>query len=333
MWFGTEAWRVLLNAVLFHVEVDPFIEWLEALPEWDGNLRFAGWLTQVFEAERSPLVEWASRFIFLGPMWRAFKPGYKLDEMPVLIGPQGCGKSTALRWVLPPEEGEWFADSLNLADDSKARAEALQGRVLVEASEMTGGSRADLESLKAFISRTDDGGVRLAYRANPEPLPRRAVIVGTSNDDCLPNDPTGNRRFVAIRLQDGDPANLRTYLDTNREQLWAEALDVYCSGTEARLPEDLFACQAVSNERFRRRDHILEDDELERCLRKHRIRSPWATRASAVDWLIAPPSFPNADTGRLAAALRARGFDKERRRREGRQVMLWARKNDAAVHR
>ena len=332
LWFGTEAWRVLLNAVLFHVEVDPFIEWLEALPEWDGNLRFAGWLTQVFEAERSPLVEWASRFIFLGPMWRAFKPGYKLDEMPVLIGPQGCGKSTALRWVLPPEEGEWFADSLNLADDSKARAEALQGRVLVEASEMTGGSRADLESLKAFISRTDDGGVRLAYRANPEPLPRRAVIVGTSNDDCLPNDPTGNRRFVAICLQGGDPANLRTYLDTNREQLWAEALGAYCSGTEARLPEDLFACQAVSNERFRRRDHILED-ELERWLENAPHSFTLGEAGVGCGLADRTAELSQRDTGRLAAALRARGFDKERRRRERRQVMLWARKNNAAVHR
>ena len=332
LWFGTESWRVLLNAVLFHVEVDPFIEWLEVLPEWDEHLRLAGWLNEVFEAERSPLVEWASRFIFLGPIWRAFKPGHKLDEMPVLIGPQGCGKSTALRWVLPSDESEWFADGLNLADDLKGRAEALLGRVLVEASEMTGCRRADLESLKAFISRTDDGSVRLAYRANPEPLPRRAIIVGTSNDDCLPNDPTGNRRFVAIRIQGGDPENLRTYLENHREHLWSEALSAYRTGAEARLPEDLFACQAMGNERFRRRDHILED-ELERWLED--APQSFTLGEAGIGCGLADSSvkLSQRDVGRLAVALRARGFDKERRRSEGRQVVLWARKNNAAAHR
>ena len=45
--------------------------------------------------------------------------------------------------------------------------------VISEAAEMTGASRADVEAMKAFLSRTDDGAVRRAYRRNPEPSPRR----------------------------------------------------------------------------------------------------------------------------------------------------------------
>ena len=166
--FGRDAWADVLNVLLFDSEVDPFVEWLEGLPKWDETERLDEWLPHVFTiSERLPLAEWAGRFMALGAIWRAYHPGLKLDEMPVLIGKGGLGKSTAARFMLPADRGEWFSDGLYLAADSKVRAEALQGRVVVEAAEMQGSTRADLESLKAFLSRTDDGAVRLAYRKTP----------------------------------------------------------------------------------------------------------------------------------------------------------------------
>ena len=242
--FGRDVWRRSLLALLADAEVDPFVEFLEDLAPWDNKPRLDTWLASVFDVPESDyqLAKWAGDFVFLGPVMRAYQPGAKLDEMPVLIGPQGCGKSTAFQWTVPHDRPEWFADGLHLAADSKTRAEALQGRVIVEASEMAGSTRAELESLKAFLSRTDDGGVRLAYRANPEPLPRRCIIVGTTNlSNPLPNDPTGNRRFVAVNVRPGSEgaAGVRDYLDEHREQLWAEALALYRAGLEPRLPNSL----------------------------------------------------------------------------------------------
>ncbi len=210
--FGRESWGDVLNVLLFGSEVDPFIEWLEGLEPWDETDRLDDWLPEVFTiSERLPLAEWAGRFMVLGAIWRAYHPGLKLDEMPVLIGKGGLGKSTAARFLLPADRGEWFSDGLYLAADSKVRAEALQGRVVVEAAEMQGSTRADLESLKAFLSRTDDGAVRLAYRKDPELLLRRCVIVGTADrNEPLPND-QNLRRFVPIYLDAGKPADIREY--------------------------------------------------------------------------------------------------------------------------
>ena len=133
--FGREAWQRSLNALLADAETDPFLDWVEAQSPWDGTSRLDGWLNEVFETDPNcPLTAWAARFVFLGPVWRAYEPGTKMDEMPVLIGPQGCGKSTALRCALPPEQPEWFADGLHLAANPKTRAEALQSRVIVEAA-------------------------------------------------------------------------------------------------------------------------------------------------------------------------------------------------------
>ena len=65
------------------------------------------------------LPPWCSRYLPLGAAWRTYRPGAKFDEMPVLIGPQGAGKSTALRRLLPPEHPEWFSDGLRLSADDK----------------------------------------------------------------------------------------------------------------------------------------------------------------------------------------------------------------------
>ena len=106
-----------------------------------------------------------------------------MDEMPV-TGPQGCGKSTAPLCVAAGHP--MVPDGLHLAADPKTRTETLQSRVIVEVAEMAGSTRAELESLKAFLSRTDDGAVRLAYRRNPETALRRCIIVGTSNGLACP---------------------------------------------------------------------------------------------------------------------------------------------------
>ena len=260
--YGRDTWKDCTDAIMYDHEIDPFLEWLNSLEKWDGTDRLDHW-RDVFvldDTNNPELVAWASRFVFLGATWRAFKPGTKLDEMPVLVGQQGIGKSTALRLALPPDQPELFADGLHLAAGAKDRAEALQGRVIVEVAEMAGTNRAELESLKAFLSRVDDGTVRLAYRHNPESSPRRAVIVGTTNDETpLPNDPSGNRRFVVVRIVDGDVGELVDYLNGSRNQLWAEAVHRYRSAEQAWLPGDLKRAQTEANEGARRRDHLIED--------------------------------------------------------------------------
>ena len=265
--FGRTAFEDCFGALLHRAEVDPFREWLEALPTWDGAERLDSWLATVFRVRESDgLAAWCSRFLPLGAVWRTYKPGTKLDEMPVLIGPQGVGKSTALRCMLPPEHPEWFSDGLRLSADDKVRAEALQGRVVVEAGEMAGATRAERESLKAFLSRIDDGAVRLAYRRNPELMLRRCVLAGSTNDvHCLPSDPTGNRRFVVQTIEgaEGGPAGVQRYLDQNRDQLWAEALHRYHAGEQAWLPHSLAAAQTAANFEAVQVDENLEDAILE----------------------------------------------------------------------
>ena len=143
----------------------------------------------------------------------------------------------------------------------RAKAEALQGMVLVEASEMTGSTKAEVETIKKFLSRTNDN-IRLTYRRDPSPLLRRCMIVGTTNDPrCLPNDASGNRRFLPVPCDAGDPAATRAYLDEHREQLWAEAMPPHPGELHetAYLPDSLKGAQADLTEQYRAVDEVAEE--------------------------------------------------------------------------
>ena len=235
--------------------VDPFIEWLEARPAWDSVSRLDRVLVACFPSAAAcgPLAEWAGRSVLLACILRAYRPGEKHDETVVLQGrEQGPGKSTYFAWLFPPEHRQhWFTDCFDFQRSRKELVEALQARVIVEASDMAGADRADVERVKKFLTSVNDGSVRLAYRRDPESRPRRCVIVGTSNSgDMLPNDPTGLRRWVVIPTTEVDKAHVqhvRQYLDTDRDQLWAEALHRFRAGEPARLPDDLKDDQKIVN--------------------------------------------------------------------------------------
>ena len=286
--FGRERWGDVLDAILNQRRVDPFKVWLDALPAWDSESRIDFWLGHVFTVGEIPadLLSWASRSVLMGVVTRTFHPGEKHDEMVVLVGPQDIGKSTAWAWLLPgPKERLlWFSDGLSFHDDQKTKAEALQGMVLVEASEMTGSTKAEVETIKKFLSRTNDN-IRLTYRRDPSPLPRRCMIVGTTNDPrCLPNDSSGNRRFLPVPCIAGDPAYTRAYLDEHRTQMWAEALHrVRTTHETAYLPDSLKGAQSELTEQYRAVDEVAEEvigawlDKNPRAVTANQI-------ASGVNW-------------------------------------------------
>ena len=262
--FSKDRFSDVIDALLNSRRIDPFKAWLDALPEWDGEKRLDFWLTRCFQiGDISPeLLRRASFSVLMGAVARTYTPGEKHDEMVILVGPQSLGKSTVWAWLLPPaDRRSWFSDALKFHADLKAQVEALQGRVLVEAAEMSGSTRAEVESIKGFLARQDDGAVRLTYRRDPIDLPRRCIIVGSTNDPrCLPNDPSGNRRFVPVPVSAGNPRAIRTFMNTYRQQLWAEAVHRAIVLKEpAWLPDELKSQQAALTERYRATDEIAED--------------------------------------------------------------------------
>ena len=157
-------------------------------------------------------------------MTRAYEPGRKYDYMVVLQGPQGIGKSTLLRRLAMRDE--FFVDDVKNIG-SKDAQELIQGRWFVEFAELAAFKGKQVETLKSFITSQTDS-YRVPYAKRPVQLPRRCVLVGTTNLGEYLEDPTGNRRFMPVRCdgkgwRDIFAADFPAYV----EQVWAETLADY----------------------------------------------------------------------------------------------------------
>lgn len=264
--YGRDRWRECRGAIAHEHRVDPFKEWLEGLPKWDGKKRLHNWINRVWHVKdtKPVLVEWVSRNLFVGAVRRTFEPGCKQDEIAVLIGPGGIGKSSAVRHILPPGDNRFFNDQLHFLADEKRKVESLQGAVVVEASEMAGVNKADQTVIKSFLSAQGDY-IRLSYREDPDYFPRRCIIVGTGDHmEVLPND-ENLRRFVPVQLSKPRKSlkAVLQYIDDNRDQLWAEAMHEYGQFLGQYeidvLPLAVQAAQPEATEKHRRKDELIED--------------------------------------------------------------------------
>ena len=213
--------------------VDPFRTWLEELPAWDGQARISRLWIDTLGMPDTELSREAGRRFLIGAVRRTYDPGCIHDWIPVLVGPQGLGKSSMLGALVSPAP-EWFADGTQLDGTPKERMETTGPAVISEFSEMAGLDRADSASFKTYLSRKADQ-LRPAYGHNAQRSPRRWVGVGTANPDpdgVLPSDHTGARRYIVMVSEyEGTPdelapwaAKARGWVRENLFQLWAEAL-------------------------------------------------------------------------------------------------------------
>ena len=105
-----------------------------------------------------------------------YEPGIKFDSILVLNGPQGIGKSTLFALL----GKEWYSDSLSISDmKDKTAAEKLQGYWILELGELAGIKKVDVETVKSFVTRTDDK-FRQSYGVAVESHPRSCIIVGST---------------------------------------------------------------------------------------------------------------------------------------------------------
>jgi putative DNA primase/helicase len=195
---------------MFH----PVRDYLSSL-KWDGQPRLASVLQDYFSATGSAeyLTAIGTKF-FISAIARICKPGCQVDHVLVIEGAQGTGKTSSTRIL----GGRWVTDGLpNLHD--KDAAIYLQGVWICELPELTAIRRTtDLESTKAFLSRTTDR-IRPPYGRRTIELPRQCVFIATTNEAQYLRDATGNRRFWPVSCGQIDLVSL----ERDRSQLWAEA--------------------------------------------------------------------------------------------------------------
>lgn len=197
-------------------------EWLTSL-HWDGRPRVEAFLPKYFGTENTPYHRAVGMYWWTGQAGRVMVPGIQADMVPIAVGGQGAGKTSAVRAMAPTEQHHLELD-LSKKDDDLSRE--MRGKLVVEIGEMKGTNTRQVEHTKSFISRRVEKWIP-KYKEYAIDYPRRCMFFGTTNDDePLPDDETGQRRWLPFvvphdRLCDA------VSIANDRDQLWAEALVLF----------------------------------------------------------------------------------------------------------
>ena len=159
--------------------------------------------------------------MMIGAVARAYNPGASMSWLPILVGAQGVGKSMFARNLVPDA---LFAEITIPLDTLMKEQYRLHMAWLLELPEIDNYfNTRNIENFKNLItSRVDE--VRYPYASLPSKLPRRFVMIGTTNRNQFLVDSTGNRRFVPLEIAGGFQIPWKQ-LELERDSLWA------CSGT------------------------------------------------------------------------------------------------------
>lgn len=241
------ALTIVSNENGFH----PVRDYLTSL-EWDGKPRAEALFIDYLGAEDNSYTRAVTRKWLTAGVRRIMEPGCKFDQMLVLVGAQGIGKSFLARQL---SKG-WFTDTEIKLSGGKEPLEALRGKWIVEWAELTGLRKSEVESIKSYISSQVDS-YRPAYARHVQDFKRQAIFIGSTNDGGFLRDATGNRRFwpIRVRADKTDPTKVfRELTDAMVDQIWAEAMEYHKKG------ETLYLDYSISKAAILIQEEFMEDN-------------------------------------------------------------------------
>jgi putative DNA primase/helicase len=222
-----DAMEVLALKKSFH----PVREYLNS-NKWDGENRLETLFVDYQGAMDNEYTRTTTRKMLVAAVARVFDPGVKFDHVLVLVGKQGLKKST----IISKLGRQWFTDSFSTIE-GKESFEQLQGVWLVEIAELAGLAKAEVEKIKHFITKRDDR-YRVAFGRRTEKFPRQCVFFATTNKRDFLRDPTGDRRYWPVLVNEIPPTKdvFNDLDDYEVGQIWAEAVYHYRKGEALYLP-------------------------------------------------------------------------------------------------
>ena len=243
--FTENDWRLCCDQADKITETDFVMDYIEECHKQHadkvGDITIFNWATHLFGVGETAYDQYAQSLVFIGGAQRTLHPGAKIRAFPVLVGGTGIGKSHLVRALLPTHLNRYLSESFDLGMDPNKQTEIIEGKFAAELAEMTGATRAEASSLKAYLNHTKSE-MRKAYRKDAEEIPHTHMFVGTANHGAfLPEDPVASKRFLPLQCTKG--GDVETFMNKHRDSLLAQAWTAVleCNDIEmlGRLPAEV----------------------------------------------------------------------------------------------
>ena len=199
---------------------DPVREFLEGLPQWDGQHHVAALFSRlpgISSEQHGFLAIWLRSAV---AHWLQMDTIHGNECVPTLIGSQGCGKTTFVTRLLPPLLRPYFLDHLNLSNKFDKEM-ALTNNLLVNLDELDAIRPSQHPALKQTLSKSKVNG-RPIFGCSQEDRARYASFVATTNNPHPLTDATGSRRYICLTIPQGQLIDNTG--EINYEQLYAQVL-------------------------------------------------------------------------------------------------------------
>lgn len=211
---------------------DPINDWLEHLPKWDGVDR----VTPLAQRVKTDYAEWTHLFHLwmrsMVAMWQGKGQLTGNALVPLLIGRQGCGKSSFCRILLPRDQREYYNDRINFKNESDLNL-GLTSFALINLDEFDKITQRQQIVLKYLVS-TADLKYRPPYGKAYSSHRRYASFIGTTNDQTPLVDPSGSRRFICVVAE----GNIDFQTPIDYPQLYAQLVAEVARGERYWLTKD-----------------------------------------------------------------------------------------------
>ena len=199
---------------------NPVLAFLNDLPKWDGQNHVAKLFSRLPGLSSEQLAFLAVWLRATVAHWLQFDTLHGNEVVPVLIGAQGCGKTTFLRRLLPCQLREYYLDHLNLSNKFDKEM-ALTNNLLVNLDELEAIRPSQHAALKQTLSKNKVNGRPIFGKAQDD-RPRYASFVSTTNNPHPLTDATGSRRYICLTIPKGQLIDNAG--DIDYEQLYAQLL-------------------------------------------------------------------------------------------------------------
>ena len=230
--FSIEDIKTAIYGVSEKNRYHPIKQLIEAV-QWDGIERAEKIFIDCLGVEDNSVNREVSRKYLLACITRLYEKGRKFDEMLILFGGQGIGKSTTLERLALDKFYTKVTGKLN--NDTILQTSQSW---LVELDELSTLLRTPTQEFKSWLSSRKDT-TRIPYEAQPIDFHRGFVVLGTTNDNKILKDHTGNRRFWVLECnKDRIKKSIFNVEEKEILQIWAEVRTWYNKNENLLLSEE-----------------------------------------------------------------------------------------------